>query len=83
MATAKQLARGARHFIYVPARSDADALCTVLEREGWETAVDESDDVTLVTASCLRVLTADMARDTAAHLSALAEQYDGSYDGSD
>jgi hypothetical protein len=75
--------RGTRHFLYVPARQDAEALCTVLERHGWETAIDEGDDVALVTASCLRVLTGPLVRETRAHLTALAAQYGGSYDGCD
>jgi Regulator of ribonuclease activity B len=74
---------GARHFIYAPARAEAEEICSVLEREGWETAIDEGDDVALVTASCLRVLTGPLVRETRAHLAALASQHGGSYDGWD
>jgi len=75
--------RGTRHFIYAPAREEAEAICRILEREGWETSIDAGDDVALVTASCLRVLTGPLARETRAHLTALASQHGGSYDGWD
>jgi hypothetical protein len=73
--------RGTRHFIYAPKRTDAEAIAGVLEREGWETSIQEDDDVALVTASCLRVLTGPLVRETRAHLTALASQHGGQYDG--
>lgn len=73
--------RGTRHFIYAPAREQAEAIACVLEREGWETWVQEAEDVALVTASCLRVLTEPLVRETRAHLTALAAQHGGQYDG--
>jgi thioesterase domain-containing protein len=73
--------RGTRHFIYAPAREHAEAIACVLEREGWETSIQEAEGVALVTASCLRVLTEPLARETRAHLTALAEQHRGQYDG--
>jgi hypothetical protein len=73
--------RGTRHFIYAPTREDADAIAGVLERQGWETSVQEDDEIALVTASCLRVLTGPLVRETRAHLTALALQHRGQYDG--
>ena len=73
--------RGTRHFIYAPTRDDARAIAGVLEREGWETWIQEDDEIALVTASCLRVLTGPLVRETRAHLTALASQHGGAYDG--
>ncbi len=73
--------RGTRHFIYAPTRDDAQAIAGVLEREGWETAIQEDDEIALVTASCLRVLTGPLVRETREHLTALASQHGGQYDG--
>jgi hypothetical protein len=74
-------ARGIRHFIYLPAETGAAAVASVLEREGWETSVQEGENVWLVVAACLRVLTEQMVRDTRARLEALAATHDGQYDG--
>lgn len=74
-------ARGVRHFIYVPAAAGAHAVASVLEREGWETSVHEDENVWLVVAACLRVLTEQMVRETRARLEALAAMHDGQYDG--
>ena len=73
--------RGTRHFIYAPTRDEAVAIACVLEREGWETSVQEDDEIALVTASCLRVLTGPLVHETREHLTALASQHGGSYDG--
>ncbi len=73
--------RGTRHFIYAPTREDAQAIAGVLERQGWETSIQEDVEIALVTASCLRVLTGPLVRETREHLTALASQYGGSYDG--
>lgn len=73
--------RGTRHFIYAPTRDDAYAIAGVLERQGWETSIQEDDEIALVTASCLRVLTGPLVRETRAHLTALASQHGGQYDG--
>jgi len=73
--------RGTRHFIYAPTHDDAHAIACVLEREGWETAIKQDDEIALVTASCLRVLTGPLVRETRAHLTALAAQHGGQYDG--
>ena len=73
--------RGTRHFIYAPTRDDAQAIACVLEREGWETSVQADVEIALVTASCLRVLTGPLVRETREHLTALASQHGGSYDG--
>src|SRR3981189_1994503 len=40
-------ARGIRHFIYLPTSDDADAVARVLEREGWDTSVEEDAEVWL------------------------------------
>ena len=74
-------ARGVRHFIYLPAEAEATAVAGVLEREGWETSVQEGENVWLVVAACLRVLTGPMVRETRARLEALAAMHDGQYDG--
>ncbi|HLY95013.1 MAG TPA: ribonuclease E inhibitor RraB [Gaiellaceae bacterium] len=73
--------RGTRHFIYAPSRERADAIAGVLERQGWETSIQEDDEIALVTASCLRVLTGPLVRETREHLTALASQHGGQYDG--
>ena len=73
--------RGTRHFIYAPTREDAQAIVGVLERQGWETSIQEDVEIALVTASCLRVLTGPLVRETREHLTALASQYGGQYDG--
>ena len=36
--------RGIRHFIYLPTSDAAAAVAQVLEREGWDTAVQEAED---------------------------------------
>jgi hypothetical protein len=74
-------ARGTRHFIYLPTSDDADAVARTLEREGWDTAVQEAEDVWLVVAGCLRVLTAPLVRETRARLASLAAAHGGAYDG--
>ena len=74
-------ARGTRHFIYLPTSEDADAVAQTLEREGWDTAVHEAEDVWLVVAGCLRVLTGPLVRETRARLASLAAAHGGAYDG--
>jgi hypothetical protein len=74
-------ARGARHFIYLPTSEDADAVARTLEREGWDTAVHAAEDVWLVVAGCLRVLTGSLVRETRTRLASLAEAHGGAYDG--
>jgi hypothetical protein len=73
--------RGVRHFIYVPAQAEAQAVASTLEREGWETTVQEGENVWLVVAACLRVLTEQMVRETRSRLESLAAMHDGQYDG--
>ena len=73
--------RGTRHFIYLPTNEDADAVASTLEREGWDTVVREAEDVWLVVAACLRVLTEPLVRETRAHLASLAAAHGGAYDG--
>jgi hypothetical protein len=74
-------ARRIRHFLYLPTSDDAGAVAQVLEREGWDTAVVETDEVWLVSARCLRVLSEPLVREIRAHLGALATAHGGSYDG--
>ncbi|MCW2976304.1 MAG: hypothetical protein JWM06_1585 [Actinomycetia bacterium] len=74
-------ARGIRHFIYLPTSDDAVAVAQVLEREGWDTAVEEGADVWLVVAGCLRVLDEHLVRETRARLASLAAAHGGAYDG--
>ena len=73
--------RGVRHFIYLPTGEAAHNVAQVLEREGWDTAVHAGEDVWLVAAGCLRVLTEPLVRETRARLASLAAAYGGSYDG--
>jgi hypothetical protein len=73
--------RGVRHYIYLPAADHAAAVASVLEREGWETSVQEDGNVWLVVAACLRVLSEQMVRETRDRLEALAALHDGQYDG--
>jgi regulator of ribonuclease activity B len=80
---AEVLPRGVRHFLYLPAAAGAEAVASVLEREGWETTVQEDDNVWLVIAACLRVLNAGMVRETRSRLEALALSYGGQYQGWD
>jgi hypothetical protein len=70
-----------RHFVYVPARSDADAVASVLAADGWSTAVEQSEGAWLVVATRVRTLTLARVRDTRARLAALAAAHDGVYDG--
>jgi regulator of ribonuclease activity B len=74
-------ARRIRHFVYLPTSADAEAVAQVLEREGWDTVVVEAEDVWLVVARCLRVLTEPLVREIRAHLGALAAAHGGAYDG--
>lgn len=74
-------ARGVRHFIYLPTSEAADKVARVLEREGWDTAVQAAEDVWLVVAGCLRVLTGPLVRETRERLASLAAAHGGSYDG--
>jgi hypothetical protein len=74
-------ARGVRHFIYLPTSEAADNVSQVLEREGWDIAVHAAEDVWLVVAGCLRVLTEPLVRETRARLASLATAHGGSYDG--
>jgi Regulator of ribonuclease activity B len=74
-------ARGIRHFIYLPTNHDATAVAQVLEREGWDTAVQEYEDAWLVVARCLRVLSEPLVREIRARLASLAVAHGGAYDG--
>jgi hypothetical protein len=74
-------ARGIRHFIYLQTSDDADAVAQVLEREGWDTDVQEGDGVWLVVAGCLRVLSGPLVREIRARLASLAAAHGGTYDG--
>ncbi|MHB8470769.1 MAG: ribonuclease E inhibitor RraB [Gaiellaceae bacterium] len=73
--------RGVRHFIYVPAQDSADSIAAVLQREGWETSISQADELWLVAAACLRVLTQPLVREVRTHLESLAVQHGGEYDG--
>jgi hypothetical protein len=74
-------ARGVRHFIYLPTSDDATAVAQVLEREGWDTAVEEVEGAWLVAARCLRVLSEPLVRQIRARLASLAIAHGGAYDG--
>jgi Regulator of ribonuclease activity B len=70
-----------RHFLYLPTSKSADAIARTLEREGWDTTVLEDDDVWLVVAGYLRVVTEPLVRETRERLAALAAAHGGVYDG--
>ncbi|MGZ4439650.1 MAG: hypothetical protein ACXVZN_04665 [Gaiellaceae bacterium] len=70
-------ARGVRQFIYLPTREGARAVAKVLEREGWDAVVHEAEDIWLVVAGCLRVLTGPLVRETRERLASLAAAHDG------
>jgi hypothetical protein len=74
-------ARGTRHFIFAPTAEAASAIGATLEREGWEVAAHESEDVWLVVAECHRVLDKPLVRQTRARLASLAAAHGGTYDG--
>jgi hypothetical protein len=74
-------ARGIRHFIYLPTSDGATTVASTLEREGWDTSVQEAEDVWLVVAGCLRVLNEPLVRETRARLASLATAHGGAYDG--
>jgi hypothetical protein len=74
-------ARGIRHCIYLPTSEDAAAVASTLEREGWDTSIQEAEDVWLVVAGCLRVLDEHLVRETRARLASLAMAHGGAYDG--
>ena len=74
-------APGVRHFIYLPTREGAGAVAKVLEREGWDAVVHEAEDIWLVVAGCLRVLTGPLVRETRERLASLAAAHGAAYDG--
>lgn len=69
------------HFLYLPAPDDADTVARALDRDGWSTSTEESEDAWLVTASRTYVLTPEVVRDTRAQLSQLVGKHGGVYDG--
>lgn len=73
--------RGIRHFIYLPTSDGAATVASTLEREGWDTSIQEADDIWLVVAGCLRVLDEHLVRETRARLASLAMAHGGAYDG--
>jgi Regulator of ribonuclease activity B len=73
--------RGIRHFIFLPTSDAADAVAQVLEREGWDTAVQQAEDAWLVVAGCLRVLSEPLVQQIRARLATLAAAHGGAYDG--
>lgn len=70
-----------RHFLYLPAQAAADTVAAQLELDGWRTSVASEDDVWLVVASCVRVLTDPRVRSTRAWLERLVGPHGGAYDG--
>jgi regulator of RNase E activity RraB len=69
------------HFLYLPTPDDADTVARALDRDGWSTSTEESEDAWLVIASRTYVLTPEVARDTRAWLSKLVAKHGGVYDG--
>src|SRR4051794_13652783 len=73
--------REVRHFLYLPAQTEADAIARSLEADGWSTSVERSSGVWLVVAARTRTLTLDVVRETRTRLAALASEHGGLYDG--
>jgi regulator of ribonuclease activity B len=74
--------REVAHYLYVPDRPAALAVATVLDREGWLTAIEECGEPTyLVVAMRTRALTSAVVRETRRRLEALAGEHRGVYDG--
>jgi regulator of RNase E activity RraB len=69
------------HFLYLPTPDDADTVARALDRDGWSTSIEESEDAWLVTALRTYALTPDAVRDTRAQLTKLAAMRGGVYDG--
>src|SRR3954447_9158373 len=69
------------HFLYLPTPNDADTVARALDRDGWSTSIEESEDAWLITASRTYVLTPEVVRDTRAQLSKLVARHAGVYDG--
>jgi regulator of RNase E activity RraB len=69
------------HFLYLPTPHDADTVARGLDRDGWSTSTEESENAWLVTASRAYVLTPEIVRDTRAQLSELVAVHGGVYDG--
>jgi hypothetical protein len=70
-----------RHFLYLPEPADADVVAEALDREGWLTSIEQSEDAWLVVATRGRVLTLDVVRQTRTRFEALASERGGVYDG--
>jgi regulator of ribonuclease activity B len=73
--------REASHFLYLPERSDADAVAAELSADGWLTRIEASEDVWLVVATQVRTLTPELVRETRARLESLVSARGGVYDG--
>jgi hypothetical protein len=73
--------RESRHFLYLPARSGADAVAASLVGDGWEACVEQSNDHFLVVATRVRALTRPLVRETRKRLELLASEHGGLYDG--
>ncbi len=73
--------RGVRHFVFVPDRPGAQEVSDVLEREDWQTSVQQSDDLCLVVAARSQRLSEPLVRRTRDRLETLAAEHGGQYDG--
>jgi Regulator of ribonuclease activity B len=70
-----------RHFLYLPERTDADAVAEALQGDGWLTSVERSEHAWLVNATRVCELTPDVVQRTRVLLEALASARGGVYDG--
>jgi hypothetical protein len=74
--------RATTHFLYLSEQVGADAVSRALDRDGWETNVEECDDHSwLVVATSMRTLTSEHVRSTRRLLESLASKHGGVYDG--
>jgi len=73
--------RETRHFLYVPERSDAEAVADALGSGGWATRVVESRGAWLVVAKRVRALSPALVSETRTRLVALVSEHGGVYDG--
>lgn len=73
--------RETHHFLYLPARSGADAVTHALDADGWTTTVEQSEGAWLVVATRARTLSLELVHETRARLAALAAEHGGLYDG--
>ena len=73
--------RECRHYLYVPAEIDADAVATTLMRDGWDAETEDVGATWLVTGTTMTSLDNERVRATRGRLEQLAAHHGGHYDG--